>query len=150
MEEITELKKTLPYFLQKVDDTIDETSTLREQLINSISKTVLEMDLKPNEDSARTTEVKLASLNTLSGLLNDKEKIRLNRAKLALQDKTNDIMENVGKDIATILPQIGLSTLLQGVVNKSTEETDLEIERVFEASGMTIVPAELEDDPTVI
>ena len=145
MEEIAEIKKTLPYFLDKLDGTIDETVPVRDKMITSLSEAVLDTKWDLHGDSARVTEVKLAAVNSLSSLLNDKEKIRINRAKLALQDKTNDIMENVGKDIATILLK---STLFQGALATSNEEADKELERVFNDAGMKINPAELEEDPT--
>jgi len=148
MQEVEQLKKTVPYFMDKADNTIDKTTVIRDKMIESMSDVVLNMKWDPDADSVGKTEVKVGMMNSLDSLLKNQEKVRLNRAKLSLQDKTNEFLQDVSRDLTAILPKINLQSLLDSRDSLTGDEMDTVIEQAFKESGLTIKSAELEDDPT--
>ena len=115
----------------------DNTSKIRTTLIEKLYKDVKGLQLKPDDDSPRTSEIKISMVDTLDKLLKSHETSTSNRIKLVLQKENNDTSEKAQDNIAELLknishdfiknPHIGIESNADEKINKKFIDGNLEI-----------------------
>ena len=91
---------------KELDNTVNETSSRRTRLIALMEATLDKLNLDPNTDSPRMTEVKLATLKTLDDLYKGQENVSMAKVKLALSRIDTQTNANVGQMALEVIKQI--------------------------------------------
>lgn len=126
----------------KLDHLVAETQGSREELFDNVIAAVRDMKLDVNNDSARSSEIKLQLIKLGNDLLSSKEDAALKKLKLKLSNKNIDVMDAKGDIVAEILRSIRPD---DASVPASSDVSDREIgELVIDENETPITEGELE------
>ena len=127
--------------LQRVTD---KTSAIRVSLIDKIYGDVKKLQLKPDDDSPRTSEIKISMVDTLDKLLKSHETSTTNRIKLILQKENNKNSENAQSNIAELLKNISHDFIKNPHIDLDNN-ADEKINDLFKQSGLEINDDEMSE-----
>lgn len=134
-------------YLDQCDLVQNETAIIREKLINQVGAAVANIKFDFNEDRLDDVEKKLMAVDTLSKLIDARDKSMINRVNNRLKNKEVKGNEALGKLAADLLMKIDLSANAC-IKNKSIDPSNLaELEQMTCGMEQEIPDTELRDDP---
>ncbi|MCP4394288.1 MAG: hypothetical protein GY804_08520 [Alphaproteobacteria bacterium] len=142
-----ELEKDIPYFMNKVDDSLNLTDDHRDNVIGMLNTVIKNNPIKPDA-KPRDKEVALNIVNTMLTALNDKDKAHVNRAKLALKDNSISILEDVASDINLVSSKIkNITQYIENGIDLDDDEKKEKLQAAFKATEDVITDGEMYTDP---
>lgn len=129
------------YFNELHNDFVD-TKSQRDILIEKMMKVATDVELKPGEDKAQITEVKLACVKEAANLLNDKEKRSERITKLNLAKKVSEDDVEVSGNIVSFLKGITKDNMIVVGPGATDEDDTSAIAIAHQRSGKTISSGE--------
>lgn len=134
-------------YLDQCDLVQNETAIIREKLINQVGIAVSKIEFDFNNDRLDDVEKKLMAVDTLSKLIDARDKSMTNRVNNRLKNKEVKGNEALGKLAADLLMKIDLSSNVC-IKNKSLDPSNLdELEKMTCGMEQDIPDFELRDDP---
>lgn len=132
---------------KEMDETMMEMSSRRTRLIALMEATLDKINLDPNADSARLTEVKLATLKTLDDLYKGQENVSMAKVKLALSRVDTQTNANIGQMALEVIKQIEMCDCnkFAATNHDSGVDNDNLLEAVAKEAGI-----EIDDEETTI
>lgn len=126
-----------------IENTFSENDNYRKSLIDKLMSKIDNMELT---GSARDVEVQLQAINSVAGLLNDRDKQSNNYTKLVLSEKSDEDQMNVGKSVIELLKYI--KVVDDNVISRELpmDSCDGDITKVFKESCTPIPETELRID----
>lgn len=124
----------------EMDSTMMEMTSRRANLITIMEATLDKLNLNPNEDSARLTEVKLATLKTLDDLYKGQENVSMAKVKLALSRIDTQTNANVGQMALEVIKQIEMADCnkFSAANHQSGVDDDNQLEAAAKEAGIEI------------
>lgn len=124
----------------EMDSTMMEMTSRRANLITIMEATLDKLNLNPNEDSARLTEVKLATLKTLDDLYKGQENVSMAKVKLALSRVDTQTNANVGQMALEVIKQIEMADCnkFSAANHQSGVDDDNQLEAAAKEAGIEI------------
>ena len=116
---------SLDLAIAQVDKTFQSTDNVRDALISKMQRVVNELQIAPEEDSPLKLDSKLHIIQTLQGLLKDKETGAVTAAKVKMQKKDTESSDAARQIAIELLKNINV--------------------KAAAATGVTIVPKNIED-----
>lgn len=137
---------TLDEAILRFDQTVANTQEIRLRLASKLMNTVEQFEVKPEEDNARVTEVKVATIGTLTSLLNDIDRSSKSRADIKLKQKETDTNNKTSQMVAELLREFNGIRPTNGN-SIDLEATSTALEQKFLETGQEISETELRTDP---
>ncbi len=124
----------------EMDSTMMEMTSRRANLITIMEAALDKLNLNPNEDSARLTEVKLATLKTLDDLYKGQENVSMAKVKLALSRIDTQTNANVGQMALEVIKQIEMADCnkFRAANHQSGVDDDNQLEAAAKEAGIEI------------
>ena len=148
---MSELKSTIEVAFDGMQTTYDEVREKRLALLNKLESVVSKLELDPNNDSPRGTEVKLATIKTLDDILKSMEGSAISVVRTKMQQKQEETSESTKQMVVELLKNINVSVQQQssssGVVVPK-EETQVAVEKACQAINQPISDDELVETET--
>jgi hypothetical protein len=147
MEEQEEIKVVQPKFMKDVETSIEKTNVIRNKIINKLLEPLEDINLKDIINNPKGSEVVLAQMSvikTLNDTINSYDKAYVDKAKLELKNKANEIIEDISSDITSILPKVNFNMI------KNKTFSDDKLEDIVNKNNITIKETELIENPEYI
>jgi hypothetical protein len=147
MEEQEEIKVVQPKFMKDVETSIEKTNDIRNKIINKLLEPLEDINLKDIINNPKGSEVVLAQMSvikTLNDTINSYDKAYVDKAKLELKNKANEIIEDISSDITSILPKVNFNMI------KNKTFSDDKLEDIVNKNNITIKETELIENPEYI
>ncbi len=141
---------TLEEDLKKMDKCFNDSSSIRQKIINKLTPIVLNMELDTegvmDRESASALDSKMNVINSLNTLLNDEDKAI--KTKIEIKTRQKELIENGKQAEAFVTALNELSRIKTEAVQSAMSRADDTLnQRVLEES-ITVSEEELRDDPT--
>jgi len=134
-------------YLDQCDLVQNETAIIRAKLITQVGEAVSQIKFDFNEDRLDDVEKKLMAVDTLSKLIDARDKSMINRVNNRLKNKEVKGNEALGKLAADLLMKIDLSASAC-IKNKPIDPSNLaELDQLTCGMEQEIPDTELRDDP---
>lgn len=147
MEEQEEIKVVQPKFMKDVETSIEKTNVIRNKIINKLLEPLEDINIKDVINNPKGSEVVLAQMSvikTLNDTINSYDKTYVDKAKLELRNKANEIIEDISSDITSILPKVNFNMI------KNKTFSDDKLEEIVNKNNITIKETELIENPEYI
>lgn len=147
MEEQEEIKVVQPKFMKDVETSIEKTNVIRNKIINKLLEPLEDINIKDVINNPKGSELVLAQMSvikTLNDTINSYDKTYVDKAKLELRNKANEIIEDISSDITSILPKVNFNMI------KNKTFSDDKLEEIVNKNNITIKETELIENPEYI
>ena len=140
---------TLEDDLRKMDKCFNETSSIRQKLINKLVPIALQMEIDTeivtDKESALALDSKLNIINSLNNLLNDEDKSI--KTKIDIKTKQREIVESGKQSEAFVAALNELSRIKTEAIQSVIANADTDLDQRIVVENVTISESELRDDP---
>ena len=138
---------SLDHYLDQMDLVHNDTAILRDKLIRQMGTVVSKIEFDPNSDRLDDVTKKVMVIDTLTKLIDSREKSISNRVNLRMKTKVLDGNEALGKIAADILTKIDLSIDRCNKNQPIPSDNLHDLECTMAALKIDIPESELRDDP---
>lgn len=137
-------KETVDAF-EQLEQRLDTSNKDRDKMLNKLMGGFEGFDEDIEGMSPSSRESFSAIVNSMAGLLNNKDSANINMVKIKLQQQKNETEANSAENVATFLRSVKMNGVtITGVPGlSSSAEVDSNLDKEFEASGETISDGEL-------
>lgn len=129
----------------KLDQVLDGTADDRTIIKTKLMSVVTGMELDPDKDSPRDTEVKMQIINAATSILNDTDAQQFKRVNVKAKLKEIETNNQHAEAVMAFLKEVDLSDP-NNRPNFEQEDVDEDLDKAFEESGAEIKDTELRED----